>query len=320
MTKKEQYISFCERHDLPIQMQPWWLDAVCSADRWDVCLAFNKQGEVVGALPYFLFKKMGLTRVTMPPMTDYIGPWIIFPKEKHLKKVSLYNIETNILNDLIEQLPDSHLFFQTYLPELQNGLPFYWNGFNHTTYYTYRLPSPINAEKAFDEFKYTVRTEIRKAVKRVAVERVDKPEQFFRIHTKSFNRKGLDPMIDEEKFLSIDKQIKAKSRRQIILARDKGSGDVHAGLYLVQDNSMIYILLTGIDPVLKSSGALYLLYWDVIQLAEEQGLGVDFCGSIIPGVEASIRSLGGDRIAYLSVSRTKNRILRILSLLLNKEY
>ncbi len=256
----------------------------------------------------------------MPPFTDYIGPWIVMPEEKHLKKVSIYNIETNILSDLVEQLPDTHLFYQTYFPEVQNGLPFQWKAYNQTTYYTYRLSAPIKAEKAFDEFKYTVRTEIRKAIKRVSVESIDDPERFYKVHAKSFERKGLSPVTTEKQFLSIDKQIKDRSKRKILLACDMDSEDTHAGLYLVQDKSMIYILFTGIDPVLKSSGALYLLYWNVIQLAEEQGLGVDFCGSIISGVEASIRSLGGDRVPYFGVSKTRNRLLAMFSLLLGKAY
>jgi hypothetical protein len=320
VTNKEQYILFSQLAEIPLQMQPWWLDAVCGTRHWDVCLSFNKEGRIVGALPYYYLHKHGISRVTMPPMTDYMGPWIGLPNKKELKKVSRYSIESHILKDLVQQLPEKALFYQTYFPELTNSLPFTWKGYRTTVYYTYRLNTPLDKDQVFDDFKYTVRTEIRKAIKQVQVESTNNLDIFHQIHNESFKRKGIKPAVDLETLKSIDEQIAARSQRQIWLARDMNSGKLHAGVYTVQDAKMLYILLTGIDPVLKSSGALYLLYWQAIQYAIDLGLGVDFCGSMLPGVESSIRSMGGDRHAYFCVSKTKHKLLAVLNLLLGKAY
>ena len=39
MSTKEQYAAFCRQHpDMPVMMQPWWLEAVCAGKQWDVIL------------------------------------------------------------------------------------------------------------------------------------------------------------------------------------------------------------------------------------------------------------------------------------------
>ena len=320
MTNKEQYLSFCIEEQLPLLMQSWWLDAVCGPDNWDLALSFDKEGKVNGVLPFYIRRKYGLSRITMPPLTDYLGPWLKFPEEDKLKKVSRYNIETNILSGLIEQLPDVDFFYQTFFPEVESALPFLWQGFKTGIYYTYRLNAPLDTKNVFENFKYTVRTEIRKAEKKVNVENSGDLASFYKIHSKSFERKGTRPPLEYADLENIDEGIKQKAGREILLARDIADESIHAGLYTVKDDSTVYILLTGIDPVLKSSGAMYLLYWEVIQSAAERGLSVDFCGSILPGVEPSIRSLGGDRMPYLCMTKTRNRFLGMISILLGKQY
>lgn len=320
MTNKEQYILFSQEKELPLQMQPWWLDAVCGPEKWDVCLSFDKENKINGALPYYYYRKYGVSRITMPPLTDYIGPKIEFPNEDKLKRVSRYSIETRVLNELVSQLPPTILFYQTYLSSMKNSLPFTWSGFRTTTFFTYQIQAPIKKEQVFSDFKYTVRTEIRKAGKKVRVDREGDLIPFFKIYQQSFERKGLKPSLSFQLLENIDLLIRDKAHRRILLAKDRGSGEVHAGLYLVRDAQMLYILMTGIDPHLKSSGALYLLYWQAIILASELGIGVDFCGSILPGVENSIRSMGGERVSYFCVSKTRNKFFSILNLLMGKAY
>ncbi|MCB9322674.1 MAG: GNAT family N-acetyltransferase [Lewinellaceae bacterium] len=320
MDHKEQYILFCEQVNLPLQMQPWWLDAVCGPANWELCLSFDKEGEIAGILPYYFKSSFGMKRITMPPLTDYMGPWMRFPEEDKLKRVSRYNIETSILSDLVAQLPRTALFYQTYFPSLKNSLPFMWEGYKATPYFTYRIHRPVNQEQVFQDFKYSVRTEIRKATQQVKVEKAGSLDDFYKINQSSFERKGVKPSFDFELLKRLDATLTKKEARHIYLAKDNDSGAVHAGLYLVMDHSTAYILLTGIDPVLKKSGALYLLYWQAIQDAAEWNLNVDFCGSILPGIESSLRSFGGERVPYYCISKTSNKWLAILSILFNKAY
>ena len=195
-----------------------------------------------------------------------------------------------------------------------------WEGYKATPYFTYRIHRPVNQEQAFQDFKYSVRTEIRKAAQQVKVEKAGSLDDFYKINQSSFERKGVKPSFDFELLKRLDATLTKKEARHIYLAKDNDSGAVHAGLYLVMDHSTAYILLTGIDPVLKKSGALYLLYWQAIQDAAEWNLNVDFCGSILPGIESSLRSFGGERVPYYCISKTSNKWLAILSILFNKAY
>ncbi len=38
MTNKEKYQAFCEHTYVPIYSKPWWMDAVCGPENWDVWL------------------------------------------------------------------------------------------------------------------------------------------------------------------------------------------------------------------------------------------------------------------------------------------
>lgn len=320
MSKKEQYQQICNHNDLPLQMQPWWLDIVCGPDNWGVCLAFDKQGNVVGALPYFVLSGYGVRRITMPTLTDYIGPWIQLPNEKKLKRISEYNITSSILKDLISQLPETEWLYQTYYPNLENGLPFLWKNYNVTPYYTYKIEDSIDPEEVFENVKYTVRTEIRKAEKQTRIETTNDLDLFLKVNQASFKRKKTSNPLDYAIIEQLDKALEKRKARKIYLARGIDDIEVHAGLYLAWDKETAYVLMTGIDPDLKKSGALYGLYWQAINDASQLGLSLDFCGSILPGIESSLRSFGGRRVPYLCVSRAKNKFWTIMSVLLNKAY
>ena len=50
---KTRYEEFCETTYVPIYSKPWWMDAVCGSENWDVWL-FEQGGEVAAAMPYYL--------------------------------------------------------------------------------------------------------------------------------------------------------------------------------------------------------------------------------------------------------------------------
>src|SRR5690349_7234170 len=53
--------------------QPWWLDAVAPGSWGEVVV--ERQGEPVARLPYVRKRKLGLTVLTQPPLTRFVGPW-----------------------------------------------------------------------------------------------------------------------------------------------------------------------------------------------------------------------------------------------------
>ena len=101
-----------------------------------------------------------------------------------------------------------------------------------------------------------------------------------------------------------------RNARRILLARD-ADGQTHAGGFFVRDDRWVYYLAGASDPQLRTSGAASLLLWKGIAYAAEEGLGFDFEGSIIRGVERFFRAFAGVPTPYSVVRTTPSRALRL---------
>jgi hypothetical protein len=159
MTNKQKYREFCKKEkNIPIFSKDWWFDAVCGEDNWDVIIV-EKGGEIWATMPYCIKKKFGFTLITMPLLTQTLGPYIKYTKnQKYYKKLSW---EKEIMNALIEQLPKFDYFLQNWHYSVTNWLPFYWRGFKQNTRYTYIVEN-LNIEELEKNFETDVR---RKAIK-----------------------------------------------------------------------------------------------------------------------------------------------------------
>ena len=54
--------------------QHWWLDAVAGSQWKEVTVTDN--GTLIGRLPYFETRALGMRVLGMPPFTRTLGPWI----------------------------------------------------------------------------------------------------------------------------------------------------------------------------------------------------------------------------------------------------
>ncbi|HYX06362.1 MAG TPA: hypothetical protein VE912_06470, partial [Bacteroidales bacterium] len=128
MTSKEEYIEFCKDNEsVRLFCQPWWLDAVCGEENWDVLLV-NENGNILGAWPYQLKKKYGFRYILSPAFTQITGPIITYPDGQSIIKKQSY--ANKVLDKLIEQLP-AYDWLQLDLDyDITNWQPFYWKDFN----------------------------------------------------------------------------------------------------------------------------------------------------------------------------------------------
>lgn len=321
MNQKAKYIEFCEKYDVPLHLQPWWLDIVCGGhENWDVALTFDANGGLTGALPFYFTKKLGWQIVKMPPLTDYAGITFNLDNQGFRKKYKQEAIEQQIIADLVRQLPQAAYFYQQFYPELDNWLPFYWAGFRQTTTYTYQLENLENLEIIYDNFKSSVRTNIRNAEKQVQSKQSNDVSTFYKIYTHSLERRQVRIPFTFEIFQKLDKILAEKQQRRIYLACDLQNESLHAGLYVAWDNKTAYFLLWGIESEKKQSHAIQLLFWQAIQDLSGKVEKVDFCGSMIPSMERMIRSFGGTRRACFCIYKSKNKFFELLGLLLNRSY
>ncbi len=320
MDRKSKYIEFCEKHEVPLHVQPWWLDCVCGKNQWDVALSFDAGGNLTGALPYHFSKKMGLTLIKMPPLTDYSGVVFNFDNQQQMKPYAHEAFRQRVLTGLVAQLPKVALFHQQYYPELDNWLPFLWAGFRQTTTYTYRLEDLTDLQRVFDSFKSSVRTNIRRAKYLVNAKTDGKATDFYQLYLQSLTRRQLKPSFDIGQLQQLDEALSARGQRKILFAYDKNDGAHHAALYTCWDAETAYFLFWGINPKRKDSHAIQLLFWEAIQLLSAQVKYIDFCGSIIPEMERMIRSFGGVRRPCYVISKTGSKWLQIASIIINRGY
>ena len=185
---KKEYRIFCKRNpEIPVFLQDWWLDIVCTKGKWDVCLAKNKNHEIIGVLPFYKRKYFGIQVIQMPALTPYCGVWMHYPKQ--LKKiVTKLSFEKKVMHKLIDQLPNSAYYAQRHPVQLTNWLPFYWKKFKQTTLYTYRIEYPFKLEETFSNMKYNTRYLIEGAQKKLNIIENNDIELFFKINQLTFSR------------------------------------------------------------------------------------------------------------------------------------
>lgn len=310
-SNKDSYREFCrQQQELPIFLKDWWLDAVCVDGPWDAALVTETgTGKIKAVLPYYQVKgRLGHHYLTMPRLTQFMGPWINYPGgQKTTRKLSY---EKEVLKALILQLPDFDSFFQNFHYSLSNWLPFYWQGFLQSTGYTYVLEDLTDLDTIFNNFRSNIRREIRKAEKQVTVKVDNDVEKFYHMACKTYTRQDLTYPHSLEFVMRVDTVCEKNECRRIFFAEDT-NGQVHASIYLVWDPVNAYHLISGGDPQLRTSGATSLLMWEAIQFAASVTKKFDFEGSMIQSIERFFSAFGAVPKPYFRISKVNSRFLRL---------
>ncbi len=306
MNNKEKYKKFCQKEDIPIFSQYWWLDAVAN-NNWDVAL-FEKNNIIWASMPYVKKKKGPFTVVGQPQKTQILGPYIKYPDNfRYYKKLSW---EKEAMNALIDQLPKFDYFKQNFSYKITNWLPFYWRGFKQTTFYTYIIEPFEDLEEFWSQkVQKKARVAIKKAQKLVDVIESEDASKFYEMVQKTYQRQGLKVPYSKEFFLCLDRACKEHESRKIFFAVDKKTKEIHVALYIVWDKKSIYLLASGADPILRGSGAESLLEWKAIEFAHKEQKILDFEGSMRENIEAHARSLGFKQMPYFLITKSNSLLL-----------
>ena len=307
MPDQARYRAFCRTApDVPVFAQPWYLDACATGGAWGAVMA-EEQGRVVAALPYFYKQKGPFRYATMPPFVKWLGPYLL-PEFRGVR-----HKEHALLAALMAQLPAWAAFKQNFYPTLTDWLPFYWQQYRQTTYYTYRLHHLRNLAAVQAGLSAGIRRDIRLARPRVRVVHDLPPATLYAVHRLSFARQGVAVPYSEAQFLRLDAALAAQGARQLFFAVD-ADGRVHSVAYLIWDATTAYYHLAGDDPTLRASGAGVLLAWEAIRYASEV-LGLDcfdFEGSMLPGVERMRGRFGAVQTPYFFVWKYNSRLFELL--------
>ena len=275
------------------------METVCEGKRWDVWLATDGQGRVLGAMPYLWGKKLGLKYVIQPQLTQYNGPWISPHADDQL-----------VSAQLAAQVRQQHLalFLQNFAPTLSPADS--WTGFNISERVTYRINDISDPQRVFALFDKSRRQrQIRRAEKRLHPVEVT-PEGFAQFHQDYWHHRGQKDLLSQDFMIRVITA--ALERKQGILL---GVADEHntlmAARFVAYDSHCAYSLLSALHPQ-HPNGASALLFWLIIQQLSGHTQSFDFEGSMDPGIALSYSLYGAQPTTYCQVMRCPNPLLRIL--------
>ncbi|MDX9761231.1 MAG: GNAT family N-acetyltransferase [Desulfomonilia bacterium] len=285
-----------------IFQQPYWLEAV-SPGQWGAAVV-SSGGHIVARLPYVIHKELGLTRLIMPKLTKFLGPWISPATGKYASELAR---QKDIMFGLIGQLPRFDFFAQNFHYSITNWLPFYWKGFSQTTRYSYVLDDIHGEERLWSELQGNIRREIRKAGRQVEVRDDLGIDSFLALNRKTFARQGMPLPYTRELVLRIDAVLGQRNQRKIFFAEDT-KGRIHAALYLIWDSDSAFYLMGGADPDLRNSGSSSLLMWEAIRFSSTVTRRFDFEGSMLEPIERFFRGFGARQQPFFTITSTTRRM------------
>lgn len=286
----------------PFFHQPFWLDMVCDTN-WDVILVLEGE-KIVGSFVYH-FSTNKLTSkidIKMPLLTFNTGPYLhkINSQASNFEKISS---EIKFLEQIQEKLPEFSKFHQKWDAQQQNWLPFYWNEFTQTTRYSYVIDDISDLDQVWDNFKGSVRTDIRKAEKQIKV--IDggaDHETFYSLFGKTFERQNMKKPYSKKLIEKVVTGCVANGSGKLFLGVDENN-TAQCAVFIVWDKNKAYYLLGATDPAYRSNGANSLLLWEAIKFCSSFVKCFDFEGSMVKNIEYFFRSFGAAQKPYFEITK-----------------
>ena len=306
MSNKERYIEWVGQQEyIPIYMMPWWMDAVCAGKMWDVLLAEDENGRILGAMPYLLRKRAQFRYIIMPQQTQIGGLWVTAEVTADKWKTA------EVCRQIKEQLDGMHLayYYQQYLPgslcvDAMRGL-----GFKTRERVTYRVDDLSDIEVLVASFSKNKRRQLQKA-QGLRVARGMNPEDFYRFHRQCLQSRKRKISYTREFLLVLERKAKRLGQCEILSICNE-EGQPYAAAFLVWDKHYMYFLIPTYDPAFHDSGAGALLVLEAMKLAREKHVHFDFEGSLEKGTAEHYKQFGSTPVKYFSVEKYYRPIFRL---------
>ena len=312
---KEKYHQLCNtQNSIPIFSQDWWLDIVCGNDKWDVLLIEDK-GHIKAAFPIYI-PYQGI--ISMPPMTQTMGPWFA-PNSEDTKYTKALGKQQVLSKKLIDLLPPHSIFLQNFSHTITDWLPFYWAGYQQTTRYTYRLSEIKQKEKLWNNITSNIHRNIIKAKEkhRITVKKGISIEAFLRVQAQTFERQQISNNTDIKVLTQLIQACRERNQGDLWGGYDE-KGQLHAAVFIVWQDNTAWYLAGGGNPTLRNSGAHSLILWECICYVSQFTNTFDFEGSMIPGVERFFREFGAIQTPYFTITKGKLSLINRVRIKLGK--
>ena len=302
---KNIYNSFIKEVYVPVFSMPWWLDAICGEDNWDVWI-YKTNDEVIAALPYYEEKRGNYKYITKAPLTQNNGLIINYPKNQN--NLSRVKLEERIINSLVDFLEQKQIdvYEQQFHHGFHNFLPFFWSGFEIIPRFTYVLNKSIGIDNLESTFSSNYRNKMRKGERSIKCFTSIDEDLFYKEHEKIFGRQGLPCPFSLNLWKRLFASCNNHDAGEILVAI--GFDDAILSLaYLVSDDKTSYLLLGGEIPQYSSLQTFPRLVKECIIRTFAKGKSFDFEGSMIKRINHSFREYGGQAMEYYRIRKIYNK-------------
>lgn len=281
--------------------QPWWLDIVAPGE-WMVA-QIEESGRIIARLPYVSKGKQKKKEIIMPRYTQTLGPWFDKILRTEVPGNKQFAKQKEIVDALLAQMEPFCKFEMTLDCANDYVLPYYWNGFNLSPTFSYRIDLSKGVDEIFDNLSKSTKKNIRKAKDESNVSYETDIDAFCYILDKTYeaqNRKNPD---SKKLITKIIETCDGIGHGKMFTARDK-DGNLQCSSYLVYDQKVAYALIGGSVPKFRGNGSKSLIYWEEIQYAATVSKIFDFEGSMIEGIENLMRKFGAQWVTNYHISNS----------------
>lgn len=304
MCNKTKYEKFIKTTYVPIYSQPWWLDAVCGKDNWDVWL-YEKGGNILAAMPYYHEMRGNWRYITKAPLTQNNG--IIFLHDKGSKLQKRASAEEKIIDAASKWLDEQSidLYEQQYMHTFNNWQPFFWNGFKCVLRYSYIIEDTSDMERVKENFSAKLRNDIKKGERNTSsVEALDR-DVFYTEHEKIFKKQDLPCPFSRDLWNRLFDACSEHNSGTTLCVKNHDN-QISSLAYFVWDERYVYLLMGGSVPEFSNENTFSYLELKGIGLAHEKGLGFDFEGSMIKRIAKAFRDFGAVPTPYYRIRKIFN--------------
>lgn len=249
--------------------EPWWLDMVTGGDYQ--MAEVRDGGTVIGRLPYFPRRRLGLRYSIMPPMTHFLGP-AVMEGEGHAPTRFLHRLE--ITHALIRQLPALSLIHYKCHGDVTDVIAFQQEQFLTGVQFTHEI-APKAEDVLWMNLRSKKRKKIRHARQLVTVEQVRDPLEFWNIYDSNLRARGMKNVCEKRLCCQLIEACLNRGRGRIYAARDHTQSIV-AAVFCIWDAKSCFYFMSTRAP--NADNAVSLLTWEAMVDAASRGLVFDFDG------------------------------------------
>lgn len=271
--------------------------------------AKDKGGNIVAALPYVSFRNKGFHRISMPAFAQYTPLSFVYPEG--ISNSKKFSFQAQIINQVIECLPQAdHYLFR--LPfHHQNVLPFIWNGFESSVRYSFIIPGGFTTESVKNEVQSSVRRKINQLTQQLTLSASTDVDLLVELTNKNYAFKNMKNPYSREDYERLLRFGFEQNCCAFYIAKNSSGRVIGTHVYL-WDNDYVHYLVGATDPEFRNAGASTFLIWKGIELAAEKNLAFNFEGSMDENIALFFSKFNAKLTPYYSVEKFRNGAIRFL--------